>query len=124
MSKLRGLSWEPVRKGETFCSPGCGHGCTYAEYLKASQKAELLAKRLGKGWVCSVSENLGWHFKATKNGCDVHQTGGRSFWASLVFADKQFCSVATTPGRAVDFAWNEARIFSIRLNRDLEEFVK
>ncbi len=56
------LSWKPVRHGDTYCSPACGGGCTYAEFEKATKKAAALAKRLGPNWKPKVWENLGWHY--------------------------------------------------------------
>lgn len=60
------LSWIPKRRGKIYCSPACGGGCTYAEYLSAKTKAAKLVKRLGRGWKPRVWENLGWHYQAVK----------------------------------------------------------
>lgn len=58
------LSWEPVKRGRTYCSPGCGWGCTTVEYNHAKRAGEKLAKRMGKGWTVRVHENMGWHYTA------------------------------------------------------------
>jgi hypothetical protein len=58
------LSWEPKRRGDIYCAPACGSGCTLAEYKDAVKRAETLAKRLGPGWTPRVHENLGWHSRA------------------------------------------------------------
>lgn len=55
-------NWNPKRKGNIYCSPGCGKGCTIQEYNKALNKAKKTAKLLGKGWTFNVYENLGWFF--------------------------------------------------------------
>lgn len=57
--------WKPVRRGEIYCSPGCGYGCTHKAYLTACLKAERIARRCGPGWKPRVWENLGWHYAAT-----------------------------------------------------------
>jgi hypothetical protein len=55
------LSWTPQRRGETYCSPACGRGCTKTEYDAATKSAADLVARLGPGWKPRVFENLGWH---------------------------------------------------------------
>lgn len=56
--------WVPVRKGDVYCSPRCGAGCTYAQFEQASEEARALAERLGDGFKPRVWENLGWHYEA------------------------------------------------------------
>lgn len=63
-SHVRDLSWDPIHKGEIYCSPACGGHCTWAAYQDAERKAKALALLLGKGWVPCVWENLGWHWAA------------------------------------------------------------
>jgi hypothetical protein len=58
------LSWEPVHKGEIYCSPACGHGCKKEEYRDALELAHALVRKLGKGWKPRVWENIGWHYEA------------------------------------------------------------
>lgn len=60
----RKLSWTPVRRGNIYCSPACGSGCTYAGYLDARKRAERMAKQL-PGFKPRVWENLGWHYAVT-----------------------------------------------------------
>jgi hypothetical protein len=66
----------PVRRGDVYCSPGCGMGCKWEKYQEAKHLAAALAKRLGKGWEPKVWENLGWHYEAR-----LPSTG--SAWHSL-----------------------------------------
>ncbi len=54
------MNWNPVRHGKIYCSPSCGHGCTFAQYQRVKKTAEKLANRLGEGWTIRVHENLGW----------------------------------------------------------------
>lgn len=58
------VTTETKRKGERFCCPGCGRGCTWDEYLRAVKAAKKLIDRLGPGWVARVWDNLGWHYSA------------------------------------------------------------
>lgn len=56
-----------VRRGDKFCAPWCGRGCTWAEYSRAVKKADALVKKLnaiGGKWKPRVWENLGWHYQA------------------------------------------------------------
>ncbi len=64
--------WKPRRKGEVFCSPRCGGGCTYVAYQKARIEGVALAKKMGPGWDCIFWENLGWHYKAVKGVVEVY----------------------------------------------------
>lgn len=70
-------SWTPVRNGNVYCSPACGHGCTHQAYLEATAQAHNLARLLGGGWHGVVSENLGWHYHAALHGylITVYDTG-------------------------------------------------
>ena len=43
-------SWEPIRIGDTYCSPACGRGCKWSAYQTCVRKANALAKRLGSNW--------------------------------------------------------------------------
>lgn len=60
--------WIPVRRGDIYCSPGCGRGCTIDEHDFAQENAKLLCAELNKkkpgGWVPHVHENLGWFWSA------------------------------------------------------------
>ncbi len=62
--KIKPLSWTPRRRCDIYCSPACGHGCTYAEYLAAVNLGDKLAGQCGPGYTRHVSENLGWHYGA------------------------------------------------------------
>ena len=58
--------WTPVRRGQRYCSPGCGADCTHAEFVSATKSAEVLAEQLGDEWKPRVWENLGWHWSAMR----------------------------------------------------------
>lgn len=72
------LSWQAVRKGEIYCAPACGRGCTLDEYDAATRGAcELVVQlndTIGGKWKPHVWENLGWHYSAiSEDGyCKVH----------------------------------------------------
>ncbi len=59
------MNWEPIRKGEIYCSPSCGGKCTWSAFKRAHANGKALAKRLGNGWKVRVWENLGWHWEVT-----------------------------------------------------------
>ena len=81
--KTKGTNWEPVLKGDIYCSPACGHGCTKAEHKEAVKKAGALAKLLGNGWKKRVWENMGWHYSASKGKMSVSPSSDGSYWVSL-----------------------------------------
>lgn len=62
------LSWNPVLRGNTYCSPACGSGCTVFAYRDARTRAEFTARALGHGWTVHVHENMGW-FAAVVSPC-------------------------------------------------------
>lgn len=66
------LSWKPASRGEIYCAPACGRGCTRGEFDAATGKAAALAGDLGDGWKPDVWENLGWHWAAVKGGLKIH----------------------------------------------------
>lgn len=112
MSKVTRIAdlggWTARHKGLVYCSPRCGRGCTYAEYLAARERGLALAKKLGVGWTADVWENMGWHFKAVhaKAGVDVydHSHGSsKNYWAHTTKCSPQFDAHATTPIRAVRY---------------------
>lgn len=56
--------WGPIRSGDTYCSPACGHGCTWAAHEAAQASARKLVDALGDGFEPRVWENMGWHWGA------------------------------------------------------------
>jgi len=96
----------PVRKGEKYCSPACGFGCTWASYQRAVEESEALARRLGKGWVSHLWENGTWYWsvKDSTGLLDLHQHGKRLFrvyaWR-LIGTSANFVVEGTTPEKAV-----------------------
>lgn len=77
--------WTPVLKGETFCSPRCGGGCTKAEYDAALESANTLAARMGHRWEIEVWENLGWHFCVKNGPATVTQEVSGQYQVELCF---------------------------------------
>ena len=93
MKRRRELSWRPVRKGDVFCAPACGRGCTHAEYVHALTSAAAVVRRLGPGWRPVVSENLGWHYSVELvSGIKVHCNAGPSYWADITIDGRQYHS--------------------------------
>lgn len=62
MNTVKKLSWKAVRRGEVYCAPACGGGCTRGAFELATKRAAALVQRMGKGWKPDVWENLGWHY--------------------------------------------------------------
>lgn len=61
-----GDRWTPIRDGDVFCAPACGHKCKHADFELATASAAALVAELGEGWLPRVWENGGWNFSATK----------------------------------------------------------
>lgn len=81
--------WTPVRRGERYCSPACGGGCTFAAFEEATKAAcNLLAEcsTLPGTWRFRVWENLGWHFSVNNgNGISIHPNMRGDFTAFINF---------------------------------------
>lgn len=118
-----------ILRGSVYCAPWCGAHCTKAAYDRAVVDADALAARLGDGWSPRVSENMGWHYEATKGIVRVipSTSGGTinadwtvdSYSAWINFPGHQFIQHADTPEDALGFAVQEARTFVARLNQVL-----
>jgi hypothetical protein len=118
-------NWTPVKKGLVYCSPACGHNCTKAAFDKATKSAEALAKTLGRGWVPSIWENLGWHYAVNKDFTSIHppyrsKDGGGTYTAYLN-AEKQFVCSAKTANAAYKGVLKNAHDFITKLTEDMEK---
>src|SRR6202041_469198 len=51
---------EPVRRGDIYCSSGCGYDCTWASYVAAREAAQEAAGALGRGWTATTLEGPGY----------------------------------------------------------------
>lgn len=72
--------WKPILRGNIYCAPACGGGCTKAAYDSAVKSAEDLVQRLkGSGWTVQVHENLGWHYTAVSGPVQVYPSGDGRF---------------------------------------------
>lgn len=80
--------WMPVRRGDEFCSPNCGFGCTHAAYEQATREARALAERLGGDWKPRVWENTGWRYEVGLGVCRITVTlkGGGAISGGWVVA--------------------------------------
>ncbi len=79
---------KPIRDGEKYCAPFCGGGCTWTQYQHALKIAQVLCNRMGSDkWKPEVWENLGWHAKIVRPGCEIyiHTNKQRptSYWINL-----------------------------------------
>ena len=91
---LKKLSWKPVRRGAIYCSSGCGHGCTHADYLRAKlESTHTIAWLKTKGWIARVWENMDWHWCLVNRLCgiSVHNSrehdGTLRYWCMMTDGD-------------------------------------
>ena len=105
------LSWKPIWKGKTFCSPACGYGCTRAAYKQAWLDAKELASQLGWEWRTRVWENMGWHYEVVSaSGCWkvsplIHRgkvTGYSAYLGKSGSPGGLWCNHARTPFAAIE----------------------
>lgn len=87
----KNTEWDPVRRGDTYCSPACGCGCTFADYKAAVAAGKALSKALGKGWTHTVWENAGWNCNAVSPcGClKVHVDWRKPLWYSAYLSESK-----------------------------------
>jgi hypothetical protein len=108
--------WTPTHQPNgVYCSAGCGHHCTRAEFDRATKGAKKLAAKLGKGWKPRVWENMGWFYEVQKNNVVVSLGGslppGRArYYARFNNPVHQTMSQGSTPQDAVDDALRKAWI--------------
>ncbi|WP_306147284.1 MULTISPECIES: hypothetical protein [unclassified Roseibium] len=112
------LDWTPVRRGDVYCSPRCGAGCTWKAYQTAVQRADDLAERMGDGWEPRIWENGGWHYSVRKGRMEIHPRHEYStdheraisgYWASFVSSIGQFHQDAKDPLEAYGMVMQEFR---------------
>lgn len=111
--------WNPVHKGEIYCSPACGANCLFEAYTNAVDKASELAQELGPDWEPIVHENIGWYWYVK------HKTLPLKINKSLVqgynvyynFRHKQFLGSGKSPIKALLQAY-------IRANECYEDLLK
>lgn len=134
------LSWKPRRKGDVYCSPACGHGCTWEEYTAAKRTGlkMLTSMRKPSAWRVHVWENLGWHViieHVKSNGrlsvCVSHSNNKNEcrYYAMLSFSHARSSDArwpdldSPTPQRAVDQILKAARRVVKRECDSLEMFI-
>lgn len=63
--------WNPVLKGDIYCSPACGFKCTKAGHDEAVRLADEMIDELGDGWEPDVWENCRWNYAAKHKKQDI-----------------------------------------------------
>lgn len=121
------LSLPAVRRGNRYCAPWCGRGCTWQEHQAAVASAARLIGRLGPGWKPRVWENLGWHYEAiSKCGqVKVSPSGKRSFIAFFGDAGRSggaWSAHGPTPQKAVDVVVNAVKAQVVVLVTKVAQF--
>lgn len=124
--RTKPLSWKPVRRGDVYCSPACGMGCSRADYEKAVKESAKLAAALGPRFKPRVWENLGWHYSADSGRCwdgfralaSVHKNSRYSYTAFLNTAT-QFLGDGRSPQAALRKAVRAAKAHIAALRLDL-----
>lgn len=111
--------WTPIRDGDRYCSPRCGHGCTWAAYQHAVESANALCVELGEGWKPRVWENSGWYFSATRGKTEVHYNKGQGFSVYFNSDAKQYLADGPDAREAVRAAMNEAMADIDQLRREV-----
>ena len=96
-----------------YCSPFCGFGCKYKDYLDAKNKAQELIKKVKSiGWEIDIWENLGWHYAIKNRYMHLHNIDNKYYYCLIsnrpngyggmeIWTDKKFF---TDPNKAVQHA--------------------
>ena len=122
------LTREPALRGDTYCSPSCGFGCSKAAFDQATAEAAALVKLLGEGWSADVWENWGWHYAAVKGCVQIHPsisgraiTGGWEVTGYTCYfnTEKQHIARAKEAADALGFATQDVRGSIDKMRADL-----
>lgn len=129
MSHESDYRWTPIHNGDKYCSPGCGAGCTKAEYDEALSSALKIATELGEGWQPRVWENGKWYYCAVKeivsHDDEIKVYPNRESGYKCHFnGAKQFIADGDTPEEAFMNAVVEAQAFVDALQFQIIEVQK
>lgn len=123
--------WTPVRRGKTYCSPGCGFDCLFADFERATHDADVLAARMGEGWKPVVWENGGWHYRVENGIATIyaHRTrnregGSYSAWLEIDREGANTLQVivyADTAEDALGIATQQMRTLEVRIRDALAD---
>jgi hypothetical protein len=60
---MKKLSWKPQRRGNTYCSPACGAGCSRERHQKMAQLGNEMRQSMREPgqWRAIVAENMHWY---------------------------------------------------------------
>lgn len=101
----------PIRTGAHYCSPGCGRGCLYEEYLRTQTDGEKMGAGMGKNWEPRIWENLGWQVSLDHKTAPVsiHLNGPRNY-TCFFYSDTQFLGEGSTPKATLENAIDMAKL--------------
>jgi len=111
------LSWKAKRKGDVYCAPACGRGCTYEEYMRAKTEATMVARELGPHWRPYVWENQNWYWDVRSG--DFRATR-RGLWHWHVQLEHDEPVIAPTVYAGVFLLVQQLRVQKRQLTRDLK----
>lgn len=133
--------WQPIRRGEIYCSPACGYNCTKASHELAQIRAERLAETLNRmaggfsDWLPRVSENGKWNYYVSRNlaeshvrdECQMHEyldSEGNPirYWCSIIIAGKQFHDEGPTAEECLIKVMAQARQFYDTFQKSFAKF--
>lgn len=82
--KKSAAAWTPIRDGEkTYCSPACGAGCTWDDYVRCRKESAAAVKQMGPAWTRRIYENSGWGWELIHpDGLTLHVHG---YGSSLIY---------------------------------------
>jgi hypothetical protein len=106
-------SWVPVRRGEIYCAPACGRGCTWDEYREALKISERIAKQL-PGFKPRVMENLGWHASAEALDGHIQVSYSRGTYFAFASCDMKYAGNA---GWGISQAKTAQKAFALVLKK-------
>lgn len=120
---MRTRSWKPVRRGDVFCAPACGRGCTIQEHDAAQAKGDALAKCLGAGWTVRVHENLGWHVTVLSPSGRVKLIGDPGHYTAFLGEPGQVGGRFAEQGATPEAAIGAVMRIAVSYLRELEQLV-
>jgi hypothetical protein len=104
---MKKLSWKARRRGNIYCAPACGAGCTWEQHQRVQQQGRHMRQMMRdpQQWRVHVAEHLHWYV------CLEHilTNGKLTVWPGW---NRYHALLSLDMSHAGDQDWQDTRSFS------------